>query len=56
MKFILCKSGLIRKNIYNKIIEAWRSFRLDLQNFCGHGYDGDGAVSGHVNGPNLAGE
>ena len=50
LKLIHCKSGLTGKDLYNEVTEALRSFGLDLQNCCGQGYDGAGAVSGHVNG------
>ena len=50
LKFIHCKSGLTGKDLYNEVTEALTSFGLDLQNCCGQGYDGDGAVSGHFNG------
>ena len=50
LKFIHCKSGLSGKDLYNEVTEALISFGLDLQNCRGHGYDGAGAVSGHVNG------
>ena len=50
LKFIHCKSGLTGKVLYNEVNEAFSSFGLDLQNCRGQGYDGDGAVSGHVNG------
>ena len=50
LKFIHCKSGLTGKDLYNEVTEALTSFGLDLQNCRGQGYDGAGAVSGHVNG------
>ena len=50
LKFIHCKSGLTGKDFYNEVTEALSSFGLDLQNCCGQGYDGAGAVSGHING------
>ena len=50
LKFIYCKSGLTGKELNDAVTEALSSFGLDLQNCCGQGYDGAGAVSGHVNG------
>ena len=50
LKFIYCKSGLTGKDLYNEVTETLSSFGLDLQNCLGQGYDGSGAVSGHVNG------
>ena len=50
LKFIHCKSGLTGKDLYNEVTEALTNFGLDLQNCRGQGYDGVGAVSGHVNG------
>ena len=50
LKFIHYKSGLTGKDLYNEVTEALSSFGLDLQNCCGQGYSGAGAVSGHVNG------
>ena len=50
VKFIHCKSGLTGKDLSNEVTEALSSFGLDLQNCCGQGYDGAGAVSRHVNG------
>ena len=50
LKFIHCKSGLTGKDLYNEVTEALTNFGLDLQNCRGQGYDGAGAVSGHVNG------
>ena len=50
VKFIQSKSGLTGKNLYNKVTEALSSFGVDLQYCRGQGYDGAGAVSGHVNG------
>ena len=51
VKLIHCKSGLTGKDLYNEVTEALSSFGIDLQNCRGQGYDGAGAVSGHVNGP-----
>ena len=50
VKFIHCKSGLTGKDLYNEVTETLSSFGLDLQNCCGQGYDGAGAVYGHVDG------
>ena len=50
VKFIHCKSGLTGKDLYNEVTETLSSFGLDLQNCCGQGYDGAGAVCGHVDG------
>lgn len=48
VKIIHCESVLTGK-IYNEVTEGLHSFGLDLQIYCGHGYDHAGAVSGHVN-------
>ena len=50
LKFIHYKFDLTAKDLYNEVTEALSSFGLDLQNCCGQGYSGAGAVSGHVNG------
>ena len=50
LKYIHCPSGLTGKDLYNEIISSLESFNLDIQNCCGQGYDGAGAVAGKVNG------
>lgn len=48
MKFIHCKCDLPGKDLYKEVIEALSSFNFGLRNCCGQGYDGAGAVFGHV--------
>ena len=50
VKFVYCKSGLTGIDLHNEVTEALSSFGLNLQNCRVQGYDGAGAVSGHVNG------
>ena len=49
VKFIRCKSDLTGEDLYNEVTEALSSFCLDFRNCRGQGYDGAGAVSGHIN-------
>ena len=49
VKLIRCKSDLTGEDLCNEVTEVLSSFCLDFQNCRSQGYDGAGAVSGHIN-------
>ena len=48
--FLYCKWGLSGKNLAKRILEALDDLTLPIDNCRGQGYDGAGAVAGHING------
>jgi hypothetical protein len=48
--FLHCKWGLSGKNLAKLILEALDDLTLPIDNCRGQGYDGAGAVAGHING------
>ena len=50
IQFIHCKWGLAGKDLAAILLEALAAFSLDFNDCRGQGYDGAGAVSGHVRG------
>ena len=50
-RFIHCREGLAGKNLASVILKCFNEdLFLDINDCRGQGYDGAGAVSGHING------
>lgn len=48
--FIHCKDGLSGSDLAGSLLERLKKLGLDVQDCRGQGYDGAGAVAGHING------
>ena len=50
IKYIHCKEGLSGQNLASVILKGLEELTLNVSDCRGQGYDGAGAVSGHING------
>lgn len=50
IKFLHCKWGLTGAGLATLVLEALNDLTLNIQDCRGQGYDGAGAVAGHING------
>ena len=48
--FLHCDLGLSGKALAETVLGGLIDLGLDIRNYCGQGYDGAAAVSGHING------